>query len=56
MLTRFAVAALSGDRSYSITRAKKDLNYSPVITYSEGMKRLREWVINIGGKEKLYEY
>lgn len=56
VLTRFAVAALSGDRSYSITRAKNDLDYSPVISYSEGMKRLREWVINIGGKEKLYEY
>ena len=56
VLTRFAVAALSGDRSYSIIRAKKDLNYSPVISYSEGIKRLREWVINIGGKEKLYEY
>jgi len=56
VLTRFAVAALSGNRSYSITRAKNDLKYSPVITYTEGLKRLREWVINIGGKEKLLEY
>jgi len=55
VLTRFAVAALSGNRSYSILRAKKDLNYSPVISYSEGLKRLREWVINIGGVEKLSE-
>jgi len=55
VLTRFAVAALSGHRSYSISRAKKDLDYSPVISYAEGMKRLREWVINIGGKDKLLE-
>ena len=55
VLTRFAVAALSGNRSYSISRAKKDLGYEPVITYDEGMRRLREWVINIGGKDKLLE-
>ena len=53
VLTRFAVAALSGNRSYSILRAKKDLGYEPVVSYSEGMDRLREWVINIGGKDKL---
>ncbi len=55
VLTRFAVAALSGNRSYSISRAKKDLDYNTVISYEEGMKRLREWVINIGGKDKLLE-
>ena len=49
------MAALSGNRSYSIARAKKDLGFEPVITYDEGMKRLREWVINIGGKDKLLE-
>ncbi|MGI9534696.1 MAG: NAD-dependent epimerase/dehydratase family protein [Thermodesulfobacteriota bacterium] len=53
VLTRFAVAALSGTRSYSILRAKKDLEFETVISYSEGMKRLREWVINIGGKDAL---
>ena len=53
VLTRFAVAALSGTRSYSILRAKKDLNYETVISYSEGMERLREWVINVGGKDAL---
>ena len=56
VLTRFAVAALSGNRSYSILRAKKDLGYETVISYTEGMKRLREWVINIGGYEALKDY
>jgi len=53
VLTRFAVAALSGNRSYSILRARKDLGFESVISYSEGMNRLREWVVNVGGKDKL---
>lgn len=53
VLTRFAVAALSGSRSYSIARAKKDLNFSPVISYDEGMQKMSTWIKNIGGVEKL---
>ena len=53
VLTRFAVAALSGTRTYSISRAKRDFGYETVISYSEGMRKLREWVVNIGGKDAL---
>ena len=55
VLTRFAVAALSGSRSYSTLRARRDLDYKPIISYKEGMKRLEEWVKNIGGFKTLIE-
>ena len=55
VLTRFAVAALSGSRSYSTLRARRDLDYKPVISYKEGMNRLEEWVKNIGGFKTLIE-
>lgn len=47
VLTRFAVAALSGTRTYSTERAEKDFGYRSVISYSEGMERLRQWISNI---------
>lgn len=53
VLTKFAVAALSGSRSYSILRARKDLDYSPIVSYDEGIERLGEWIKNIGGLEAL---
>lgn len=48
VLTRFAVAALSGTRIYSISNAERDFGYKSVISYSEGMEKLREWVANKG--------
>lgn len=44
VLTRFAVAALSGTRTYSIARAEKDFGYKSVIDYTEGMEKLGKWV------------
>lgn len=55
VLTRFAVAAIAGSRTYSIEKAKKQLGYHPVISYDEGLKQLGGWVQQIGGMEKLLQ-
>ncbi|HXG31060.1 MAG TPA: NAD-dependent epimerase/dehydratase family protein [Thermodesulfobacteriota bacterium] len=51
VLTRFAVAALAGSRTYSIERARRDMGYEPVIGLEEGLRQLGEWVKSIGGVE-----
>ena len=43
-VTRFMVSQLSTSHWYDISAAKRDLGYNPVITYEEGMHRLREWL------------
>ncbi len=53
VLTRFAVAALAGSRSYSIEKAKKELGYKPIIALEQGLDELRSWVQSIGGVEGL---
>ncbi|MFQ5788220.1 MAG: NAD-dependent epimerase/dehydratase family protein [Thermodesulfobacteriota bacterium] len=56
VLTRFAVAALGGSRSYSIEKAKKDFNYEPIVHLEDGLRELEDWVKNIGGVEELLRY
>ena len=56
VLTRFAVAALAGSRSYSIAKARKDLGYEPSVNMARGFKELEEWVQEIGGTEALLNY
>ncbi len=41
-MTRFLAAQLAKDHFFDITRARKDLGYSPQISTAEGMKRLAE--------------
>ncbi len=53
VLTRFAVAALAGSRSYSIAKARKDLGYSPCADMARGFKEMEDWVKEIGGTEAL---
>ncbi len=52
-LTKFAVAALAGSRTYSIEKAKRELGYRPVINFEEGLRRLGDWVKSISGIEGL---
>jgi len=56
VLTRFAVAALAGSRSYSIEKARKQLGYEPSVDLDEGMAELEKWVKSIGGTESLIAY
>lgn len=44
VLTRFAVSALAGSRSYSIENAKRDLGYEPVVSYEQGLSQLESWL------------
>lgn len=53
VLTRFAVAALAGSRSYSIGKARKELGYEPSVDLDEGMEKMADWVNLLGGTEAL---
>jgi len=55
-LTKMAVAALSGSRSYSIQKARTELGYKPSVDMDEGMEELRDWVIKLGGTQELLKY
>lgn len=55
VLTKFAVAALAGSRTYSIEKAKRELGYKPGVDFEQGLRRLGDWVESIGGIEKLLE-
>lgn len=56
VLTKMAVAALSGSRSYSIEKARADLGYNPSVNMDEGIKELEKWVIELGGTDELLKY
>lgn len=56
VLTRFAVAALAGSRSYSINKARMDLDYQPSADMARGFKEMEDWVKEIGGTEALLNY
>jgi 3beta-hydroxy-delta5-steroid dehydrogenase/steroid delta-isomerase len=53
VLTRFAVAALAGSRSYSIEKAKRELGYAPSVDMEEGMREMEDWVKVLGGTDAL---
>jgi len=55
IITRFAVSAIAGSRTYSITNAKDDLNYTPVLELDSGLEELIKWVNEIGGYQKLMQ-
>ncbi len=56
VLTKMAVAALSGTRSYSINKAREDLGYEPAVDLEEGMDGLKKWVEEIGGTDELLKH
>lgn len=53
VLTRFAVSALAGSRSYSIERAVRELGYRPQTGYEEGMRKLKAWIEDNGGIDSI---
>jgi nucleoside-diphosphate-sugar epimerase len=42
-VTRFLVSQLSTAHWYDISAARRDLGYDPVVSYAQGMARLKEW-------------
>jgi nucleoside-diphosphate-sugar epimerase len=55
VLTRFAVAALAGSRSYSIEKARRELGYEPSVDLDEGIRKMADWVNLLGGTEALLD-
>lgn len=53
VISRFAVAAIAGSRTYSIEKAKRELNFVPKVTFADGMQELKDWIVEIGGYSKL---
>jgi nucleoside-diphosphate-sugar epimerase len=53
VISRFAVAAIAGSRTYSIEKAKKDLGYTPQMEIEQGLKELSGWVDSLGGYKNL---
>jgi nucleoside-diphosphate-sugar epimerase len=43
-MTRFAAKELATSHWFNISRAKKDLGYTPAISTEEGLRRLKEWL------------
>ncbi len=43
-ITRFVVSQLSTAHWYDISAARRDLGYSPRVSYADGMLRLRDWL------------
>ncbi len=56
VLTKMAVAALSGTRSYRIDKARTDLGYEPTVNMNDGMTELQKWVEELGGTDELLKY
>ncbi len=56
VLTKMAVAALSGSRSYSIEKARSEIGYEPQVSMEDGIEELREWVEQLGGSDELLKY
>ncbi len=56
VLTKMAVAVLSGSRSYSIEKARTELGYKPEVKMDEGIKELKKWVTELGGTDELLKY
>ncbi|MEM7454705.1 MAG: NAD-dependent epimerase/dehydratase family protein [Planctomycetota bacterium] len=49
-MTRFLAAQLAKSHYYDIGRAKRDFNFYPRVTMSEGMKRLGDWLSSESGE------
>jgi len=53
VMSRYAVALSGLDLSFNCEKARRMLGYRPVVSISEGMRRLAHWLEEIGGIESL---
>ncbi|EFA80236.1 3beta-hydroxysteroid dehydrogenase [Heterostelium album PN500] len=42
-ITLFRIVYSNSTRYFNISKAKRDLNYKPIVTYKEGLERTKEW-------------
>jgi nucleoside-diphosphate-sugar epimerase len=48
LLTRMAVELVGTDQGFSIEKAQKDLDYAPSVDFDDGMRRVANWLDQIG--------
>lgn len=53
-LTKYAIGILTHSTTYDLSAAKKDLNYKPSVNNEEGVRKLKEWVDQIGGLDEFF--
>ncbi len=47
-LTRLSVELMGTDQSISIAKAQRELGYHPRVTFEEGMRHVRDWLLQTG--------
>jgi nucleoside-diphosphate-sugar epimerase len=52
-MSRYGVAIMGRDLTFSCEKAKRDLGYRPATTIDQGMEGLSEWIKEIGGVDRL---
>jgi nucleoside-diphosphate-sugar epimerase len=53
LMTRYGIALTGRNLTFSTEKAKQMLGYRPAVNIDEGMRRLSEWVKQVGGIEQL---
>jgi nucleoside-diphosphate-sugar epimerase len=53
LMTRYGIALTGRNLTFSCEKAKRALGYNPKVNIGEGMRRLAEWVNQIGGIDRL---
>jgi nucleoside-diphosphate-sugar epimerase len=53
LMTRYGIALTGRNLTFSCEKAKRLLGYNPKVNIDEGMRRLAEWVHQIGGIDRL---
>jgi nucleoside-diphosphate-sugar epimerase len=48
-MTRFLAAQLGTSHFFNISRARRELSYTPQVSTAEGMRRLGAWLQGRGG-------
>lgn len=51
--SRAAVRWVARRASYSIEKARRELDYQPTVELQQGMERIREWLMALGGAQNL---
>ena len=52
-MTRYGVAIMGMDLTFSCEKAKNVLGYKPSVSLDDGMRQLSDWIKEMGGIEKL---
>lgn len=48
-VSHYVVGLVTYSATYDISRAKRDLNYTPIVSLDEGIQQFKDWVESVGG-------